>query len=168
MTLVEMLLAEFDRETAVSRRLLERVPQDRTSWRPHAKSWTLGELSVHLARLPTWVTAALRGTELDLEPPDGPPLPRGVFESAPATIAAFDRNVSEARATLASTIDAALDVPWTLKKAGEIIFTMPRGAVLRTFAFNHSIHHRGQLSVYLRLCDVPLPPMYGPTADAEQ
>jgi len=167
MTLVEMLLAEFDRETAVSRRLLERIPPDRTSWRPHAKSWTLGELSVHLARLPTWVTATLRGTEFDMEPPDGPPLPRGVFESASATLAAFDRHVAEARAALTSTIDAELDVPWTLRKAGEVLFTMPRAAVLRTFAFNHSIHHRGQLSVYLRLCDVPLPPMYGPTADAE-
>jgi uncharacterized damage-inducible protein DinB len=167
MTVVEMLLAEFDRETAVSRRLLERVPQDRTSWRPHARSWTLGELSVHLARLPTWVTLTLRGTELDLDPPDGPALPRGVFESAAATIAAFDRSVSDARAALSSTIDAELDVPWTLRKAGETLFTMPRGAVLRTFAFNHAIHHRGQLSIYLRLCDVPLPPMYGPTADSE-
>jgi uncharacterized damage-inducible protein DinB len=167
MTHIEMLVTEFDRETAVTRQLLERVPEDRTSWRPHARSWTLGELSLHLATLPTWMPATLRATELDLNPPGGPLYPRPVFESARATVRAFDSHVSDARAALTGALDAELDVSWTLKNACEVIFTMPRAAVLRTFVFNHSIHHRGQLSVYLRLCDVPVPPIYGPTADSD-
>lgn len=168
MTQVEMLLTEFDRETSVTRQLLERVPEERTSWRPHERSWTLGQLALHLATLPTWLVATVRGTELDIDPATGGPYPRPVFESAASTLRAFDRNVAEARAVLAATADAELGVLWTLKTAGVPVFTMPRGAVLRTFVFNHSVHHRGQLSVYLRLCEVRLPPMYGPTADSEQ
>ncbi|HEX5819153.1 MAG TPA: DinB family protein [Gemmatimonadales bacterium] len=166
MTTIDALLAEFDREFGVTRLLIERAPADRASWSPHPKSFTLGDICLHLANLPSWTAPTLRSTEFDLNPPDGGAPPRAVFDSMEATLRRFDANVAEARAALAGAVDAELAVPWTLKNGGETLFTMPRGAVLRTFVLNHAVHHRGQLSVYLRLCDVPLPPIYGPTADS--
>jgi uncharacterized damage-inducible protein DinB len=159
------LLPELDHELSTTRKLLAVVPEAKTGFRPHEKSWTLGELSLHLANLLTWLPSTLRSTELDLDPPAGPKYVPPKFESAAATLKMFDETSRAARAALAAATDAELAVPWTLKRRGQAIFTFPRAACVRSFVMNHLIHHRGQLTVYLRLVDVPLPPVYGPTAD---
>ncbi len=161
----EALLPEFDQELATTRRVLAVVPESRTGFRPHPKSWTLGELALHVANVLTWLPSTLRTTELDLDPPGGPSFVPPKFESAAATLRVFEQAALAARAALASASDAELAVPWTLKKRGQALFTVPRAACVRSFVLNHLIHHRGQLTVYLRQCDVPLPPIYGPTAD---
>lgn len=163
MTLSEALLPEYDHEMATTRRLLERVPEEHLEWRPHDKSMTLGRLAGHLAGIPYWCTATLDGTGLDLA--DMPPPPPAATRAA--LLAEFDAKAAKARTGLAAATDAVLLAPWTLKKDGQTLFTMPRISVLRTFVLNHTIHHRGQLSVYLRLKDVPVPPIYGPTADEQ-
>jgi len=165
MAIRDSLLPELDHELATTRQVLAVVPEAQTSFRPHVKSWTLGELSLHVANLLTWLPMTLKGTELDLDPPGGPRFVPPKFESAAATLKTFDGAARAARAALAAASDADLLVPWTLKKHGQAMFTMPRAACVRSFVMNHLIHHRGQLTVYLRLCDVPLPSIYGPTAD---
>jgi uncharacterized damage-inducible protein DinB len=163
MAIRDSLLPELEAELATTRKLLELVPEPKTSFRPHPKSWTLGELSLHLAHLLTWLPSTLGSTELDLASAPSFRPPR--FESAAATLRMFDETARAARAALAAASDAELLVPWTLKKRGQALFTLPRLACVRSFVMNHLIHHRGQLSVYLRLCEIPLPPVYGPTAD---
>jgi uncharacterized damage-inducible protein DinB len=165
MALRDGLLTELEQELATTSTLLALVPASKTSFRPHPKSWTLGELGLHVANLLTWLPTTLQTTELDLDPPGGPGFVPPKFESAAATLAYFDRTARAAREALARATDAELGVPWTLKKHGQPLFTLPRLACLRSFVMNHLIHHRGQLTVYLRLVDVPLPPVYGPTAD---
>jgi len=166
MKIAEMLLPEFDHETAVTRLLLQGAPESRLSWTPHPKARTLGELCLHLAHLPQWGVRVMQLTTFDLSPPDGiDPFPRPPFVSAQATVATFDEQAARARAAIASASDPEFLVPWILKDAGHVVFTMPRLAVLRSLVLSHMVHHRGQLSVYLRLCDVALPPIYGPTAD---
>lgn len=165
MSIAQSLLPEFDHEMATTRTLLERVPGDKAAWKPHQKSMTLGRLSMHLAELPQWVGGTLRQTELDVNPAEGPKFVAAPFESTPAMLSAFDANTKTAREILAATPDSDFFVPWSLKNAGKVELTMPRVAVLRSFVMNHMVHHRGQLSVYLRLNDVPVPSIYGPTAD---
>ena len=165
MSIAEMLLPEFDHEMAGTRRMLEVVPADAARWRPHPKSYTLGDLAAHIARLPLWGRYTLQQSELDLGLPENASLARAGFTTTPDLLERFDRNVGEARAALAAMSDAEMSEVWTLKNAGKVIFSMPRAAVLRGFVLSHLIHHRGQLSVYLRLRDVPLPSLYGPTAD---
>jgi uncharacterized damage-inducible protein DinB len=159
------LLAAFDREAAATRRVLERIPEERAGFRPHPRSWTLGELSLHVANIPLWAAFALERERLDLEPPGERPLEPPRFESAAATLRAFDANVRRARAALEEARDGDLAREWTLEKGGVPLARMPRAAVLRTMILDHGIHHRGQLTVYLRMCDVPVPSLYGPTAD---
>jgi uncharacterized damage-inducible protein DinB len=162
MPIIDALLPEFDHEMATTRRLLDRVPEAPLAWRPHAKSMSLGELSGHVGNIPHWCTLTMTATYLDLDelgPRPEPPTSRAEL------LAAFDQKVAAARGHLAPATDPELLVPWTLKQGGQEFFTMPRISVLRTFVLNHMIHHRGQLTVYLRLNDVPLPPIYGPTAD---
>ena len=165
MPIAESLLPEFDHETATTRTLLERVPEARAAFKPHAKSMSLGELAMHVSSLPRWAPITLRETQFDTNPPGGQPYAPPLFESTAKMLAAYDEGVQAARAMLASATDAELMVPWALKAGGKTVFTMPRVAVFRSFIMNHAIHHRGQLSVYLRMCDVPLPSIYGPTAD---
>jgi uncharacterized damage-inducible protein DinB len=162
---IDLLVAELDRESGVTRTLFERLPEERVTWRPHPKSFSLGDLALHLANLPTWIPETLAHSELDLHPPDAPAQPPRAWVSKATLLAEFDRNVTAARAALVAAADAELQAPWTLKNGGRALFTMPKAGVLRTWVFNHIVHHRGQLSVYLRLCDVPLPSMFGPTAD---
>ena len=166
MTIADALLPEFDREMGVTRRLLERLPDGQFGWQPHPRSMTLGRLSEHLAELPQWVGTAVRESGLDLAAarrPDEyqPPASRA------AVLAMFDANVTAARASLAGRTDGELMAPWTLRRGEHTVFTMPKAGVLRAFVLNHIIHHRGQLSVYLRLHDVPLPSIYGPSADEQ-
>jgi len=158
----DSLLPEFDHEMGTTRRLLERVPQADLAWKPHAKSFSLGQLASHLVDIPTWVDVTFDVAVFDIAAIDTrPKLPTDI---APL-LAAFDANVKKARARIAEQPDPAFFATWTLKKDGEEVFTMPKIAVLRSFIMNHLIHHRGQMSVYLRLRDVPLPSIYGPTAD---
>lgn len=166
MSLVDSLLPEFDREMGVTRRLLERVPDGQFAWQPHPKSMTLGRLSEHLAELPQWVGSAVTQSGIDLATtrrPDGYQSPA----TRSAVLAMFDANVAAARSALVGRSDAELMAPWTLQRGGQVIFTMPKAGVLRSFVLSHMVHHRGQLSVYLRLHDVPLPSIYGPSADEQ-
>lgn len=159
MTTTAIPLAEFDQEMASTRRLLERVPTDKGQWKPHPKSFPLGHLAQLVSWIPGWITQTLREPAIDLSGGAG-----YSFLPTDAILADFDRNVREARAALESVTGPALDEPWSLKMGGRVIFTSPRGPTARGH-LNHLIHHRGQLTVYLRLVDVPLPSIYGPTAD---
>lgn len=163
MPIADALLPEFDRELGLTRRMLERVPDGQFAWKPHDKSMTLGRLAEHLAELPGWATATILQSGIDLggpRPTDYAPPP-----TRAAVLAMFDRHVAEARTALNGRSDAELMAPWTLKAQGKEVFTMPKAMVLRSFVMNHLIHHRGQMSVYLRLQNVPVPSMYGPSAD---
>ena len=167
MSIAESILPEFDREAATTRVLLERVPEAQAAWKPHVKSMSLGQLAMHIANLPRWTSIALERTDFDTNPPDGSPMTGPGFESAATLLRSYDANVSAARALLARTTDGEFMVQWTLKSGGKSLFSMPRIAVLRSFVLNHAVHHRGQLSVYLRLLDVPIPNIYGPSADTQ-
>jgi uncharacterized damage-inducible protein DinB len=166
MALRDALLPEFDHEMATTRRLLERVPDAELGWKPHERSMTLGRLAAHIANLPYWCSVTLETTvfELDSLPSDSQ---RQIADSSVGLVKEFDGKVAAARGKLAAALDAELLMPWTLKKGGQEMFTMPRISALRSFVMNHIIHHRGQLSVYLRLKNVPLPSIYGPTADEQ-
>src|SRR5262245_54688831 len=163
MTIAETLLPEFDREMGLTRRVLDRVPDGQFGWKPHEKSMTLGRLAEHLAELPGWAKTTILESGVDMSvrrPPEYvPPATRA------AVLEMFDRNATEARAALVGRTDAEMMAPWTLKAQGKEIFTMPKAVVMRGFVMNHVIHHRGQMSVYLRLQNVPVPSIYGPSAD---
>jgi uncharacterized damage-inducible protein DinB len=163
MPITDALVPEFDHEMATTRRILDRVPEAKLAWKPHEKSMSLAELAGHVANIPLWCSLTLQDTSLDLATFDRPKPPATRQE----ILDSFDRKVSDARARLVGTTDPEMFVPWTLKQGAHEILTMPRVTVLRTFVMNHLIHHRGQLTVYLRLNDVPLPPIYGPTADEQ-
>ena len=165
MPISESLLYEFDHEMANTRKMLERVPDDRLDWRPHAKSWNMVALATHVAFIPGWTVDTIEKDSLDFAPPGAPPYQNPVASSKADLLAKFDRNVAAARAALAGASDEHLAKPWTLLAGGHEIFTMPRTVVLRSFVLNHGIHHRAQLGLYLRLNDVPVPGMYGPSAD---
>jgi uncharacterized damage-inducible protein DinB len=168
MAIAASLLPEFDHETATTRTLLERVPDAKAGWKPHNKSMSLGELAMHIANIPAWAPVTLKQTEFDTNPPGGQRYTPPTYESTATLLAAYDDGVKAARAMLTAATDGEMMVPWALKSGGRTIFSMPRAAVFRSFIMNHAIHHRGQLSVYLRLCDVPLPSIYGPTADTQE
>ena len=161
MAIVDALLPEFDHEMTVTRKLLERVPEERFGWKPHEKSYTLGQLAQHVATLPMWGLITINQSELDLG--GGQQLP-AVTDRA-ALLALFDGHVAGTRSALTGKSDAELMAPWTLKSGGKTLFSMPKAAVWRSFVMSHLIHHRGQLSVYLRIQNVALPSMYGPSAD---
>ena len=163
MTIKDGILAEFDHETATTRKLLERVPDEKWSWKPHARSMSLGQLATHVSQLPHWTDAILNQTVFDLATV---PQDQTIAESGSRAeiVAAFERNVKAARASLDKT-DAEFAALWTLKRAGQEVFAMPRVSAFRSFVLYHMVHHRGQLSVYLRLNDIPVPSIYGPSAD---
>jgi uncharacterized damage-inducible protein DinB len=159
------LLPEFDQEMANTRKVLERLPDERWTWKPHPKSWPLGNLANHVATIPGWATYTIELDQLDVAPVDGPPLPRTIANSQAELLALFDQQVASARKAIEGASDEHLLKPWTLLAAGKTFFTMPRAAVLRSIVMNHHIHHRAQLTMYLRLNDIPMPGMYGPSAD---
>ena len=165
MPIAQALLPEFEHEMVTTRSLLERVPEDRAGFKPHERSTALGTLAAHIANLVGLAPRIVSLTEVDMNPPGGPGFTPPQLTTSAALLEAFDANVARAREAIAGASDEELMVTWTLKNGGNTIFAMPRAAVLRTMVMNHVIHHRGQLSVYLRLNDVPLPSIYGPTAD---
>jgi uncharacterized damage-inducible protein DinB len=165
MPIRDMILPEFDREMATTRKTLERVPEGKSDWKPHDKSMSLGRLAGHLAELPGLGARAIELESLDFRPPGAPPRQPFVMDSRKALLEVFDKNVANTRAGLAAASDEALMKSFTLINGGKELFKMPKIAVVRALVVNHVIHHRGQLSVYLRLNDVAVPSIYGPSAD---
>lgn len=165
MRIAELLLPEFDSEVLITRKVLERVPDDRGEWKPHEKAFKMAHLAQLVARLPEWVSMTLEQTELDLAPKDKPKGAGYTVEKTATLLALFDKNVKSGRAALAKATDADFQVPWTLKMGGKALVTQPRYMVLRQMVLNHLVHHRAQLGLYLRLTDQKVPQMYGPTAD---
>lgn len=164
MGLSESLLPEFDHEMANTRKTLERVPDDKFGWKPHEKSFPMGGLATHLANLPSWGSLTVSSDSFDMAP-EGKPLKTPELNSCKAVLEKFDENVAGTRAAIAGASDADLFKPWALMSNGNTLLTMPKIAVLRSFVMNHMIHHRAQLGVYLRLNDIPVPSIYGPSAD---
>jgi len=160
MSMIEPLLMEMEQEAAATRRLLARVPADKLGWKPHPKARTLGELAAHIATVPRGLSELLQQ-----ESYEAGPRPESEPESTEALLALFDESMAVAKTNLAKFSDDDLKANWSLTRGGQPIFTMPRAAVIRTVVLNHIYHHRGQLSTYLRTLDVPLPSVYGPTAD---
>lgn len=155
-----LLIQEFDREVSSTRKTLERVPAGKWDWKPHKKSGTLGWLAGHIATLPSFGTTIVRRPSLEIS---GANFPR--VETHDMLINTFDRSSEDTRKALAELEDAHLEQNWTLTNNGQAIFTMPRYLALRSMCFNHIVHHRAQLTVYLRLLDIPVPGLYGPSAD---
>lgn len=159
MTIAETLLPEFDQEMATTRRVLERVPTDKGQWKPHEKSFPLAHLTQLVATMPGWITRTVKGEDIDISGGGG-----YSFQATDSLVSQFDKHVREARDAIAATTDQDFALPWSLKMGEQTLFTLPRGDVTRQ-TINHLVHHRGQLTVYLRMLDVPIPSIYGPTAD---
>ena len=168
MAFKDTILPEFDMEMDNTRRTLERVPDDKFSWQPHAKSGTLGWIAGHISNLPIWLVMTMKEDSLNLAPStgSGPSMPKPANRKE--LLENFEKNRAHARAALAAADDAAYAKPWALFMGEQELFREPRAAVLRRMIFNHMIHHRGQLTVYLRLLDVPVPGLYGPSADEQR
>lgn len=162
-SLKQLALGDLDHELETTRRVLERVPEQHLDWKPHAKSFSLGQLATHLTQIPYWVTITLTQDELDaaatprIEPP----------ATVEELMRRFDENAAGARESMANADESTFGQSWTLRAGDHVILSMPRLAVLRSFCISHMVHHRGQMSVYLRLLDVPVPSIYGPTADEQ-
>jgi uncharacterized damage-inducible protein DinB len=161
MTINELLLPEFENETEKTRKLLERVPFDDPDWKPHEKSMVIGRLAGHIAELPSWANDTVALESLNIEPGFKAFFPR----SSEELLKRFDAKVASARTAIAGASDEHLQKVWTLSFDGKPVLSMPRHSILRNLVMNHLIHHRGQLSVYLRLRNVAVPGMYGPSAD---
>jgi uncharacterized damage-inducible protein DinB len=161
MTIKDALLAEYDHETGTTRKLLERVPDEKLTWKPHDKSMSLGDLATHLTNIPNWAGSILNDATFDLAA--APPNAEAKTSRA-AILDAFDAATKQTRAWMDKS-DAEYLALWTLKRDGQVMFSTPRIAAFRSWILSHLIHHRGQLSVYLRLNDIPVPSIYGPSAD---
>jgi uncharacterized damage-inducible protein DinB len=164
MSATAAFLQEFEQECKTTRRVLERVPSDKLAWKPHAKSMSLGKLALHVATVPGFITGWATQDSVELSGGDGPPDPTTVTE----VLAAHDDSVAKTKEALAKIGDAGLGQMWAMKTPdGKTIMAMPKARLVRSVALNHLYHHRGQLSVYLRLLDVPVPSIYGPSADEQ-
>ena len=159
MSIAEDLMPEFEQEMGATRRLLERVPSDRATWKPHPKSFSLGHLAQLISWMPGWIAVTLASPHLDLKATAGYSI-----ETTETLLAGFDKNVGEAREALRAAKDSDFGTPWSLKQGDRVLFTATKGQVVRQH-ISHLSHHRGQMTVYLRLLDVPVPSIYGPTAD---
>ena len=165
MRIGESMLPEFEMEMAGTRKVLERIPDDKFDWKIHDKSNTIGWVANHLADIAGWVQGTINEDTLDIEPVEGQPYQSPTETTTTAILALFDKNVAQGREVLSTVEDATLFENWSLLKGGETLLTMPRLAVLRTWVLNHTIHHRAHLCVYLRMNDIPIPGLYGPSAD---
>jgi uncharacterized damage-inducible protein DinB len=164
MTMTEWFLAQLASEAAKSRRVLEQVPTGKRDWKPHERSMELGYLSDLVANIPSWVGMAITLDELDVAPKDGPHYQPAPLNTSAELVAALDKAVAQAREALQKTSDAHLETPWRLLAGGQLALEQPRHHVIRD-TFLHSAHHRGQMTVYLRLLGSKVPSVYGPTAD---
>jgi uncharacterized damage-inducible protein DinB len=162
MSIAQSMLPEFDNEMANTRKTLERIPEDKLSWKPDPKSMSLGQLAGHIVEMTGWGTMTLQTDSLNMDPGSHKPL---VLTSQAQTLQEFDKNLATLRTTLSATKDEDMMKPWTLSISGTPLFSMPRVAVMRSMIMNHIIHHRAQLTVYYRLNGVPVPALYGPSAD---
>ncbi|MFZ0390134.1 MAG: DinB family protein [Calditrichia bacterium] len=168
MELKEAFLQEFDQEMAKTRKMLKRVPDDKLEWKPRETMWSLGQLATHLANLPVWIASTISRESLDMHPEGEEPARVAPAKSRQEILDRFDENVRENRKSLEGAGEPHLMNSWSLLSGGKTLFTLPRLAVLRSFVLNHIIHHRGQLGVYLRMNDVAVPGMFGPSADEEK
>jgi uncharacterized damage-inducible protein DinB len=159
--IAEGLLQEFEQETAATRKTLERIPDDKYGWKPHDRSFSFGELASHVANIYAWSGVTLKEDSFEVSEEFKTPQAADTAE----LLEIFDKNAAEAREAIASTSDEEFMKTWTMSKDGRQLFAMPKIAVLRIFIFSHMIHHRGQLTVYLRMNDAPVPMIYGPSAD---
>lgn len=164
MSLSSSFTAELKNEAATTRKMLERIPAAEFGWKPHEKSMAFGRLAVHVAEMTGWIVETINKEELDFAGGDYKPFNP---ETTEELVTFFDAEVAKAMDALATASDEHLMQNWTLKNGGEVFFTMPRVAVLRSMCINHIIHHRGQLALYLRLKDIPVPAIYGPSADEQ-
>ena len=162
MPLKESLLAEYKNEAANTRKMLERVPTEKFAWKPHEKSMTIGRLASHIAEVPLWVKRIMLHDEFDFATAS---MKRETYADNEQLLQVFEEQLAEALSILQDASESDFVVMFTLRRGEHVFFTLPRKVVLRNFAFNHIMHHRGQLSVYLRLLDIPVPGMYGPSAD---
>ena len=165
MSYAQALLPEFDQEMANTRRVLERIPDDKLDWQAHPKSHTIGWNANHVADLPNWLTVTLTSPALDIAPVGGENYQIPKLTSRQEILDTFERNVAAAREAIMAVKDEEVGQMWSLLRGGKPIFTMPRTAVVRGFVLNHMIHHRAHLCVYLRLNDISVPGMYGPSGD---
>lgn len=165
MAIRDSLLPEFDQEMATTRKTLERVPEDKTAWKPHESSMPMGRLAGHIAEMAGFAASTFKGDSFDFAPPGAAPVQPTVMTSRKQLLDVFDKNAAEARAAISKASDEELMKTWTLLNGGKTFFAMPRITVLRSMILNHIIHHRGQLSVYLRMNQVPVPSIYGPSGD---
>ena len=163
-TLGQILTAELQNEAVSTRKMLERIPSDKMAWKPHEKSMTLARIAGHIVEMVTWTKQALTQDELDFSKYDYTPK---VYENSADLVADFDKNVAEAIEALKNAEDEKMSDNWRLRNGEQIYFEMPKAAVMRSFVMNHILHHRGQLSVYFRLLDIPGPSIYGPSADEQ-
>lgn len=161
MTMTDSLIEELKQEAGATRRVLERVPEDELSWTPHPKSMSLGQLALHVAQTPGGVAELLSGPTA--EPPDFSTRPQAA--SRAELLATLDESVANATAKLSSWGDEGLAVEWRMVRGAETLMALPRGGMVRAIMLNHWYHHRGQLLVYLRLLGVPIPAIYGDSAD---
>lgn len=162
MPINQAFLSEFDHGMANTRKTLERVPFEKSDWAPHAKSMKMGALAQHLTDMPSWIKDTFAKDTMDMAGYTPAPPPKNKAE----LLERFDKHVAEGRAALvAATDDARWMAPWTMKNGDQVIFSMPRIVVMRSFVFNHNVHHRAQMGVYLRLNDIAVPSIYGPSAD---
>jgi uncharacterized damage-inducible protein DinB len=165
MGLSEALLPEFEHEMANTRRTLERIPEDNLDWKPHDKSMAFVGLATHMSNVPSWTVMTIAQDSFDMAPEEGEPPHVEPVTSVQEALETFDKNVADARAAIAGSSDERLLGTWTFLAGGEVVFAMPRIAVVRSMVINHLIHHRAQLGLYLRLNDIPVPALYGPSAD---
>ena len=163
MSIVDPILAEFDHESKTTRRVLERVPGDKLAWKPHAKSMSLGQLALHIAQVPGNIAGFVTGPVY--ERPKDAPFGQKEAASTSEIMAAFDASLVRVKDVLRGLDDATVMSMWSFKAGDKTVMSMPRLAVIRNIMLNHWYHHRGQLSVYLRELDVPVPSIYGPSAD---
>lgn len=165
MAISESILPEFDHEMGTTRKVLANLDDGKLGWKPHDKSMSMGDLATHLINIPGWAGMTLNADSFDLNPAGGEAYREPAITSKDQALELFDKKVAEARAAIAGASDEVMMQPWSLLSGGETIFTMPKVVVLRSFVLNHNVHHRGQMSVYLRLNDIPVPSIYGPSAD---
>ncbi len=167
MSYAASILPEFDHEMAGTRKVLDRIPDDKLDWRAHPKSNTIGWNANHLAELPGWAISIFTQPSYDFAPAGGEPYQSPNLKSTKEIVALFDKNVATAREAIAGAKDESMGDMWTLRGGERVIFTMPRAAVARGFLMNHIIHHRAILTVYFRLNDIPVPALYGPSGDEQ-